>query len=197
MGFGFMSLCVPIFHPLFSPWTWPLLHPCLDYCRWCCSKLDSSPAGWGLWGHRGRSSSRHSFAQKDSKFSLFNGGGLAAKLCLTLATPWTVVYQASLSVGFPVKNTGVGCHLLLQGITPTRGSNSSLLHWRQALYYWATREAQPLQWQNLILSSRTSSLCKLSVLPVNTPALFLLWVFTWNFSDWTVFSPSPPVETLN
>ena len=97
MGFGFMSLCVPIFHPLFSPWTWPLLHPCLDYCRWCCSKLDSSPAGWGLWGHRGRSSSRHSFAQKDSKFSLFNGGSLAAKLCLTLATPWTVVYQASLS----------------------------------------------------------------------------------------------------
>ena len=47
-----------------------------------------------------QSLSRHSFAQKDSKFSLFNGGGLAAKLCSTLSTPWTAVHQASLSVGF-------------------------------------------------------------------------------------------------
>ena len=30
-------------------------------------------------------------------------------------TPWTVPYQA-LSMGFPGKNTGVGCHFLLQGI---------------------------------------------------------------------------------
>ena len=29
---------------------------------------------------------------------------------------------------FPGKNTGVGCHFLLQGIFPTQGS--SLLHWR-------------------------------------------------------------------
>ena len=29
------------------------------------------------------------------------GSGLVAKLCLTLATPWTVVCQAPLSVGFP------------------------------------------------------------------------------------------------
>ena len=28
------------------------------------------------------------------------GGGLAAKLCLTLATPWTVACQAPLSMGF-------------------------------------------------------------------------------------------------
>ena len=30
---------------------------------------------------------------------------------------------------FPGKSTGVGCHLLLQGIFPTQGSNLSLLHW--------------------------------------------------------------------
>ena len=33
---------------------------------------------------------------------------------------------------FPGKNTGVGCHFLLQGIFPTQGSNTSLLrllHW--------------------------------------------------------------------
>ena len=31
---------------------------------------------------------------------------------------------------FPGKNTGVGCHFLLQGIFPTQGLNSSLLHWQ-------------------------------------------------------------------
>ena len=28
------------------------------------------------------------------------GGGLVTKSCLTLATPWTIVYQAPLSMGF-------------------------------------------------------------------------------------------------
>ena len=28
----------------------------------------------------------------------------------------------------PSKNTGVGCHALLQGIFPTQGSNARLLH---------------------------------------------------------------------
>ena len=37
---------------------------------------------------------------------------------------------------FPGKNTGVGCHFLLQGIFPssTQGSNLGLLHCRQTLY---------------------------------------------------------------
>ena len=30
----------------------------------------------------------------------------------------------------PGKNTGVGCHFLLQGIVPTQGSNLHLLHWQ-------------------------------------------------------------------
>ena len=30
-----------------------------------------------------------------------HGGGLVAKSCLTLATPWTVTCQAPLSMGFP------------------------------------------------------------------------------------------------
>ena len=32
------------------------------------------------------------------------------------------------------KNTGVGCHALLQGIFPTQGWNPGLLHCRQILY---------------------------------------------------------------
>ena len=38
---------------------------------------------------------------------------------------------------FPVKNTGVSCHFLLQGIFPTQGSNLHLLHCKQLLYHWA------------------------------------------------------------
>ena len=39
------------------------------------------------------------------------------------------------------QNTGVGSCYLLQGIFPTQGSNPGLLHCRQILYSWATREA--------------------------------------------------------
>ena len=35
----------------------------------------------------------------------------------------------------PGKNTGVGCHSLLQGIFPTQGSNLGLLHCRQFIYH--------------------------------------------------------------
>ena len=35
----------------------------------------------------------------------------------------------------PGKNTGVGCHSLLQGIFQTQGSNPSLPHCRQILYH--------------------------------------------------------------
>ena len=45
---------------------------------------------------------------------------------------------------FPGKNTGVSCRSLLQGIFLTQGSNPHLLHCRQILYHWATREAPGL-----------------------------------------------------
>jgi len=35
----------------------------------------------------------------------------------------------------PGKNTGVGCHALLQGIFQTQESNPGLPHYRQILYY--------------------------------------------------------------
>ena len=46
---------------------------------------------------------------------------------------WTVPCQTPLSMGFSNKNTGVGCHALLQGIFPTQGSSPCLLcllHWQ-------------------------------------------------------------------
>ena len=54
------------------------------------------------------------------------------------ATRWTAVRQAPLSMGSPGKNTGVGCHF--QGTFSTQGSNPYLLHCRQLLYHWATRD---------------------------------------------------------
>ena len=41
---------------------------------------------------------------------------------------------------FPGKNTGVGCHFLLQGTFPNQRLNMHLLHFRQILCHWTTRE---------------------------------------------------------
>ena len=62
-------------------------------------------------------------------------GGLVAKLCPTLVTPQFVACQAPLLYpwDFPGKNTGVGWHVLLQGIFPIQGSNPCLLHCRWTL----------------------------------------------------------------
>ena len=48
-------------------------------------------------------------------------------------TSWTVACQAPLSMEIPSKNTGVGCHFILQGIFLTHGLNLHLLlllHWQ-------------------------------------------------------------------
>ena len=62
-------------------------------------------------------------------------------LAQLLATPWTAACQASLW-DFPGKNTGVGCHFLLQGSFPTQGLNLGLLHHRQILY-WLNYQGKP------------------------------------------------------
>ena len=51
-------------------------------------------------------------------------------------TLWTVACQDPL--GSPGENAGAGCHVLLQGIFPTQGSNlhlSHLPHWQAVLYH--------------------------------------------------------------
>ena len=62
---------------------------------------------------------------------------LSCLVCVQLfATPWTVARQGWDFLclwDFPGKNTGVGCHALLQGIFPTQGLNPSLPHCRQIL----------------------------------------------------------------
>ena len=44
------------------------------------------------------------------------------------ATPWTVAHQGPLSMKCSGKNTGVGCHFLVQEIFLIKGLNLRLLH---------------------------------------------------------------------
>ena len=84
-------------------------------------------------------------------------------LCLILWDPKDYSPQGSSrpwdSLG---KNTGVGCHALLQGIFPTQGLNSHLLHCRQILYCWATREALILYLGSYKCILHCQLICKLS-----------------------------------
>ena len=55
---------------------------------------------------------------------------------LLFATSRTIAHQALLCPwDSPGKNTGVGCHSLLQGILLTQGLNPGLLHCRQIVYH--------------------------------------------------------------
>ena len=59
---------------------------------------------------------------------------LVAQSCLTLCDPMDCSLPgSSVHVDSPGKNTGVGCHALLQGIFPTQGLNPGLLQCRQIL----------------------------------------------------------------
>ena len=56
-------------------------------------------------------------------------------MCLTLCDPMDYSLTRFLHPwDFPGKNTGVGCHFLLQEIFPTQGLNPGLLHCRQTFY---------------------------------------------------------------
>ena len=69
---------------------------------------------------------------------LWNGNSICAVLCLvtqpgpTLCDP--IDCNFSVHGDSPGKNTGVGCHALLQGIFPTQELNRGLLHCRWILY---------------------------------------------------------------
>ena len=59
---------------------------------------------------------------------------LVTQLCLTLCNPIDLA-RLLCAWNSPGKNTGVGCHSLLQGIFPTQGSNLGFLHCRHILYH--------------------------------------------------------------
>ena len=86
--------------------------------------------------------------------TLASGSRSAAVLCLvtqscqTLCNPMDCSPPSSSVHGdSPGKNTGVGCHALLQGIFPTTGLNPGIAHCRQILYH-LSHQSNPkiLEW---------------------------------------------------
>ena len=67
---------------------------------------------------------------------------LVAQSCLTLLYLMDCIPPGSSVHGdSPGKKTGVGCHVLLQGIVPTPGSNPALPHCRWILYHLSHQES--------------------------------------------------------
>ena len=68
---------------------------------------------------------------------------LVSQSCLTLCDPMDYSPSgSSVHRDSPGKNNGVGCHALLQGISPTQGSNPGLPNIASRSFtIWATREA--------------------------------------------------------
>ena len=59
----------------------------------------------------------------------------------------------------PGKNTGVGCHALLQGIFQTQGWDSGLPHFRRILYHLSHQgrdEGKSLRWPSLLLNTKAT-----------------------------------------
>ena len=103
---------------------------------------------------------------------------LVTQLCPTLfqpmdcRNPWTFFWPRLLCPwDFPGKNTGVVCHLRLQGIFPILGSNPYLLHWRASslppshqgspVYWFRGGQSWKRKWQPSFLNF------SLSLIPTN------------------------------
>ena len=71
-------------------------------------------------------------------------------------TPRTVALQASLSMGFSGKNTGVGCHFLLQGNLPEPGIAPTSLTSPALIggFFTAYATWEYISWSVAILCSR-------------------------------------------
>ena len=73
---------------------------------------------------------------------------LVIQTCVTLRLQAPQPARFLCTWNSPVKNTGVGCHFLLQEILPTQGSNPGLLHYRKIPYHLSQQGSFQLQNQN-------------------------------------------------
>ena len=146
-------------HRIFWGWLWPLevtyIFPTLLCAVFSHSVASNSLQSHWLYSPSGSSvhgdspgknngvvsmpSSRGSYQPHSATcilFYLYHHGKMTILIfqllsCVQLfATPWTVAHQLLCPWGFPGKNTGVGFHVLLQGIFLIQRSNPCLLHWQ-------------------------------------------------------------------
>ena len=79
------------------------------------------------------------------------GGGLVAKSCVTLGTPWTVAHQAPMSIGFLRQEYQSGLPFTSPADLLTQGLNPGLLQCRQSFALQADSlrtesSGKPLPW---------------------------------------------------
>ena len=104
------------------------MHSILAFCRWGTINIEEN--SWSFI----------------CTFALHN-----YSLCLFSHNPHSVCGNS------PGKNTGVGCHVLLQGIFPTQGSNPGLHHWRRILHHLSQKGSpRILEWVASPFSRGTS-----------------------------------------
>ena len=101
----------------------PLQYSCLE-----------NPMDRGAWQAAVHGVARvgHDLATKPPP-SRFTQWSVSVSRVWLFVTLWTVAARLLCPWDSPGKNTGVGCHALLQGIFPTQGSNHyflCLLHWQ-------------------------------------------------------------------
>ena len=105
---------------------------------------------------------------------------------------------------FPGRSTGVGCHFLLQGIFPTRGSNPGLLH----LLHWQADSLPLCPWDQFSsVAQSCPTLCNpMDCSKPSLPVQHQLPEFTQTHAHWVddaiqssrpLSSPSPPVFNLS
>ena len=87
---------------------------------------------------------------------------LVAQSCPTLCNPMDSVCRPGSSVrgDSPGKNTGMGCHALLQGNFPTQGSNPGFPHCRRILYHLSQQESNYTPIKTFV--KKLSHLCRRS-----------------------------------
>ena len=104
------------------------------------------------------------------------------------ATPWNVSYQAPLSMGG--KNTGAGCHFLLQGIFPTQGPNSGLPHCKQTFYHLSHQGSPSLECTTIVWVSEVAQSCLTLYDPMNCslPDSSIYGIFQARIRKWFTIS---------
>ena len=109
---------------------------CVPLARW--SAVDKKNFPYVEW--RGLSMFRSDLLFWGLAFPCVCVAHLGSQLCLT-ATPWTVACLAPVSMGFPGKNTGVGCLSSSRGSSQPRDWSDISCFFcigRLILYHWAT-----------------------------------------------------------
>ena len=108
--------------------------------------------------------------------------------CLTFCDPMDCSPpSSSVHEDSPGKNTGVGCHALLQGIFPTQGLNPGLLHCRWILYHLSHQGSpRTLEWVAYPFSRGSS-------LPRNRTVVSC--IAGGFFINWAIREALPPLNT--